>query len=153
MENRMPLEWSDYVKLALASSAVSSVIALAHSSWKDGRAHKRDARDSALTAALVLEQYARDCRSMMYKASPAAEEAARTQSYDPVEDIGLPQFQFPGEIEWKWLNHKNAVALREFPAMLLSARRFLGATYEFEDPVIYAEELEFQCAKAAKKAL
>jgi hypothetical protein len=121
----MSLELMDYVKVTLVSSVVSSAIGLLHSSWKNGHDRKRNARDAALTTAHSLEQYARDCQPMKSVAREAIDSAELTgQNQALYYVVGLPDFEFQPGIEWKWLNHESAVAMREFPGFLRSVSRF-----------------------------
>lgn len=112
----------DLLKVGGVASVVSSVITLVWNGVRDARASRREARNVALTVSLSLEKYARGARLMMHRADWARQEAARLQSYDPLKDITLLEFAFPEPIDWKWLRHKIASQLREFPASLHSIR-------------------------------
>lgn len=140
-------------KVVATSSVISSSVALLMGGVKDMRAHRRERRDVALEAALSLEAYARTCRSMMHKAEWAAREAGRTMSYEPLNGVNVPSFQFPERIQWKWLSHKVASELREFPATVHAAREYVASVWEYGDPVDLCNEVEFECAKSAKQAL
>ncbi|WP_087750456.1 hypothetical protein [Paraburkholderia caledonica] len=140
-------------KVVATSSLISSSVALLVGGLKDMRAHRRERRDAALEVALSLEAYARTCRSMMHKAEWAAREAGRTTSYEPLNGMNVPSFQFPERIQWKWLSHKIASELREFPATVHAAREYTASIWEYGDPVDLCSEVEFECAKSAKEAL
>jgi hypothetical protein len=145
--------WMDLLKIGGVAGIVSSVATLVWNEVRDGRARRLEARHVALTAALSLEQYARDARLMMHRAVWAAHEAARTQSYDPIKRVMLPELVFPESIDWKWLKHKATSRLREFPPSLHSTRQFLYAEWEYGDPIEFCAEVEFESAKAAMQAL
>ncbi|MGU7785041.1 hypothetical protein [Burkholderia sp. PU8-34] len=90
---------------------------------------------------------------MMHRADWAAQEAARTQSCEPLKNLTLPEFTYPESIDWKSLKHRVTSQLREFPALLHSTRQSLSAVWEYCDPLEYCAEVEFESAKAAKQAL
>jgi len=145
--------WMDLLKVAGVAGIVSSVITLVWNGVRDARAGRREARHVALTVSLSLEKYARDARLMMHRADWARQEAARVQNYDPLKSIALLEFVFPEPTDWKWLKHKVASQLREFPASLHSTRQSLSAKYEYGDPLDWCAEVEYECAVAAKRAL
>ncbi|RQR30707.1 hypothetical protein DIE22_23465 [Burkholderia sp. Bp9142] len=145
--------WLDLLKVGGVAGIVSSVVTLSWNELREARVSRREARHVALTVALSLESYARDARLMMHHAVWAAEEAGRLQSYEPIRGVVLPPFVFPEPIDWKWLKHNVASQLREFPAMLHSTRQALSAEWEYGDPIDRCVEVEFECAKAAVRAL
>ena len=145
--------WMDLLKIGGVAGIVSSVVTLVWSEVKDGWVRRREARHVALTTALSLEQYAREARLMMHRADWAAHEAVRTQSYDPLKKVALPELAYPESIDWKWLKHKVTSQLREFPASLHSTRQSLYAEWEYRDPLEFCAEVEFESAKAAMLAL
>lgn len=158
----MALQWVGYLKqsggmdllkVGGIASVVSSIITLIWNGVRDARASRREARHVALTVSLSLEKYARDARLMMHRADWARQEAARVQSYDPLKSIALLEFVFPEPTDWKWLKHKVASQLREFPASLHSIRQSLSAEYEYGDPLDWCAAVEYECAVAAKRAL
>jgi hypothetical protein len=158
----MALQWIEYLKqsglmdlLKVGSVAgiVSSVITLIWNGVRDAKTSKREARHVALTVALSLENYARDAKRMMHRADWARQETIREHNFAPLENVGLPEFAFPQPLDWKWLNHRIASQLREFPASLHSIRQFLSSEWEYGDPLDWCEEVEFECAKAIKQAL
>ncbi|WP_233886318.1 hypothetical protein [Paraburkholderia flagellata] len=145
--------WMDFLKIGGVAGLVSSAVSLVWSEVKEGRAHRREAQHVALTTALSLERYAREARLMMHRADWAAHEAARTQSYAPLKKVALPEMTYPDSIDWKWLKHKVASRLREFPASLHSTRQSLYAEWEYGDPIEFCAEIEFESARAAILAL
>lgn len=145
--------WLDVLKVVGPSSVISAAISIGWSAWRDAGQRKADRKDTALSVALSLEGYARSCRAMMHRADWASDQAMRTQSYQPISGVKLPDFSFPEKIDWKWLKHKVTSELREFPATLHSTREFLSSVWEYGDPIEFCDEVEFECAKAAKQAL
>lgn len=145
--------WMDLLKVGGIASIISSVVTLGWNGLREARATKREVRHVALTVAIALEGYARDARLMMHRVDWARQEAAREQRYDPLKGVSLVEFTFPEPIDWKWLNHKVASQLREFPATLHSVRHALAVEWEYGDPLDWCVEVEFECAKAAKRAL
>lgn len=145
--------WMDLLKVGGIASIISSVITLGWNGVREARATRREVRHVALTVAISLESYSRDARLMMHRADWARQEAAREQRYDPLKGVSVVEFTFPEPIDWKWLNHKVASQLREFPATLHSVRQSLAAEWEYGDPLDWCVEVEFECAKAAKRAL
>ncbi|RQS50246.1 hypothetical protein [Burkholderia sp. Bp8986] len=145
--------WMDLLKVGGVAGTVSSVVTLGWNEFREARASRREARHVALTVALSLESYARDARLMMHRADWARQEAARLQKYDPLRSVALSEFAFPEPIDWKWLKHRVASQLREFPAALHSTRQSLSGEWEYGDPLDWCAEVEFECAKAAMRAL
>lgn len=145
--------WMDLLKVGGVAGIVSSIVSLSWNELREARVSRREARHVALTVALSLESYARDARSMMNRADWATEEAGRLQTYEPLRGVALPPFVFPEPIDWKWLKHNVASQLREFPATLHSTRQSLSAEWEYGDPIDWCAEVEFECAKAAVRAL
>ncbi|WP_207005360.1 hypothetical protein [Trinickia mobilis] len=145
--------WLDVLKVVGPSSVISVIISIGWNAWRDAGQRKGDRKEAALSVALSLESYARICRAMMHRADWASDEAMRTNSYQPISGVKLPDFSFPDKLEWKWLKHKVTSELREFPATLHSTREFLGSVGEYGDPMELCDEVEFECAKAAKQAL
>src|SRR5579871_4834880 len=127
--------WMDLLKVGGIASIISSVITLGWNGVREARATRREVRHVALTVAISLESYARDARLMMHRADWARQEAAREQRYDPLKGVSVVEFTFPEPIDWKWLNHKVASQLREFPATLHSVRQSLAAEWEYGDPL------------------
>lgn len=149
----MGLGWFDFLKLVFASSLVSALVNLVYNYAKDLGSQKRDKKHVALTVALVLKRFARDADACRQNARDSIEESVRTISYDPVGNIALPQFEFLGEIEWKWLDQGVAARLRNFPQGIVTIRRSIRATWEYADAVAAASEVELQSAKLGKRAL
>jgi hypothetical protein len=145
--------WMDLLKVGGVAGIVSSVVTLGWNEFREARASKREARHVALTVSLSLESYARDARLMMHRADWARQEAARLQQYDPLRSVALSEFAFTEPIDWKWLKHKVASHLREFPAALHSTRQLLSAEWEYGDPLDWCAVVEYECARAAKRAL
>ncbi|WP_244818584.1 hypothetical protein [Caballeronia sp. Lep1P3] len=145
--------WLDIAKVVLPSSAISSLMTIGWNSWRDARLRRTDRKDTALSVALSLESYARTCRKMMHRAEWASNSAMQTQSYDSIRSVELPVFSFPEKLEWKWLSTKVTSGLREFPAVIHSTRNFLDSVWEYGDPLEFCEEVAFESAKAAKRAL
>ncbi|MHA6861931.1 hypothetical protein [Ralstonia pseudosolanacearum] len=148
----MSVDLMEWMKLVLGSSFVATITTGAFTYFGSVRAKRRNARNAALTAALSLERYARDCRSTMCEARSALEEVDRMQSYDPIHSVALPKFVFPAGIEWKAISHRTEVELREFQEWVPSAQRFIRAG-EFEDPFGYADDVEFKSAEVGLRAL
>jgi hypothetical protein len=145
--------WMDLLKVGGVAGVVSSVVTLGWNEFREVRVSRREARHVALTVALSLESYARDAQLMMHRADWTRQEAVRLQKYDPLRGVALSEFAFPEPIDWKWLKHRVASQLREFPAALHSTRQFLSVEWEYGDPLDWCAEVEFECARAAIRAL
>ncbi len=117
--------WMDLLKIGGVASIVSSVVTFGWNEFRNARIVRREARHAALTVAISLERYARDAQ-MMRRADWAGKEAVRERRYDRLESVTLVEFMFPEPIDWKWLSHKVASQLREFPASLHSTRQSLA---------------------------
>ncbi|PTB30853.1 hypothetical protein C9I56_00185 [Paraburkholderia caribensis] len=139
--------------LAVASGAVGSVITLSWISVKEAGDRRRLRRDTALELALALESYARTCRTMMHKAAWAAAESVRHSSGDAAESVSVAGFAYPDKVQWGVLSRKVVPELREYPATVHAARGYVEALREFGDPVDLCDQVEYECAKAAKAAL
>jgi hypothetical protein len=149
----MNLDWLDLLKLVLASSLVSALVNVAYNYIKDRGSHKRDRKHAALTAALALEKFARDADATRRQAAYGVEEAVRCSSYDPIRNVALPDFEFPDEIDWKWLDQSVAARLRDFPQGIPTTRRSIVEAWEFGDPIVAAQEVELRSATLGKRAL
>lgn len=147
------LSWNTPITMALASSAIGSVVTLAWISARDARDRRRQRRDMALDLALSLESYARTCRTMMHKAAWAAAEPAGPASREASQSVSIPLFAFPDKLQWRVLSRKVISELREYPATVHGAREYVEAFREFGEPVELCAQVEYECAKAALLAL
>ncbi|TCF96680.1 hypothetical protein BZM26_36270 [Paraburkholderia strydomiana] len=145
-------DWQDTLRVVLPSSVISSIVTIAWNSHRDRRDYRRDRRDVALEVALSLEKYARTCRAMMHKADWASDEAIRTNSGQPAHGVHVPEFTYP-TVEWKWLHHKTTCVLRDFPVTVHYAREYVSSTRDYALALDICHEVEFECAKLAKRAL
>lgn len=147
------ISWPDIVKVVLPSSAISSFITIGWNTWRDATLRRTDRKDTALSIALSLESYARTCMAMLHRADWASRSATQTQSYDSIRGVKIPELSYPDKLEWKWLSTELTSELREFPATLHSTGNFLSSVWEYGDPLEFCEQVAFESAKAAKRAL
>ncbi|MEX3791379.1 hypothetical protein [Paraburkholderia sp. BR14374] len=145
-------DWQGALRVALPSGVISSIVAIGWNSCRDHRDHRRERRNAALEVALSLEKYVRTCRAMMHRADWASKDAIRTNREQPVHGVQVPDFTYPA-VEWKWLHHKMTSVLRDFPATVHYAREYIATTGEFAPVPDVCDELAFECAKLAKRAL
>ncbi|MDH6147587.1 MULTISPECIES: hypothetical protein [Paraburkholderia] len=89
---------------------------------------------------------------MMHKADWASDEAIRTNSSQPVHGVHVPDFTYP-TVEWKWLPHKITCFLRDFPTTVHYAREYVSSTRDYALAPDICHDVEFECAKLAKRAL
>lgn len=143
----------EWAKLVAGSSVVASITTGAIGSVGRRRDKERSARSTALTAALSLEAYAAACRTMMYDAIEGANEAVRQSSYDPIENIDLPSFEFPEGMEWKTVHHTTEVDLREFEGWVKAVRRKMVAETQHGDPMEYVAEVEYRCTTVGLRSI
>jgi len=152
LEYLQRVDWNTPVTLALTSAAVGSVITLTWISARDARERKRQRRDTALELALSLESYARTCRTMMHKATWAAEPVGH-MNREASKGVSIPAFAYPGTLHWHVLSRKVISELREYPATVHAAREHVEAFREFGEPIDLCGQVEYECAKAAMAAL
>lgn len=145
-------DWQGALRVALPSGVISSIVAIGWNSCRDRRDHRRERRNAALEVALSLEKYVRTCRAMMHRADWASKDTIRTNSGQPVHGVQVPDFTYPA-VEWKWLDHKITSVLRDFPATVHYAREYATSTWEYAPVPEVCDELAFECAKLAKRAL
>ncbi|MGT2476526.1 hypothetical protein [Paraburkholderia terrae] len=158
----MQQEWLEYLQrfssntsigLAVASSAVGSVVTLAWISARDIRERRRQRHDTALELALSLESYARTCRTMIHKAGWAATEPALSMTHEAAKTVCIPAFAYPDNLRWHVMSRKVVSELREYPATVHAAREHVEAFREFGEPVDLCGEVQYESAKAAIAAL
>ncbi|REG48565.1 hypothetical protein B0G80_4811 [Paraburkholderia sp. BL6669N2] len=147
------VSWNNPIALALASSAVGSVVTLAWISARNARERKSQRRDTALELALSLESYARTCRTIMHKAAWAATEPADSKGPEAVKTVSVAAFGYPDKLQWNVLSRKVVSELREYPATVHAAREYVEAFREFGEPIELCGLVEYECAKAAMAAL
>jgi hypothetical protein len=147
------LRWNSPIALALASSAVGSVVTLTWISARDVRERRSQRRDTALELALSLESYARTCRTMMHKAAWAATDPADSVSREAVKTVSVAAFGYPDKLRWNVLSRRVVSELREYPATVHAAREYVEAFREFGEPIELCGLVEYECAKAAMVAL
>ncbi|TDN70117.1 hypothetical protein B0G77_3567 [Paraburkholderia sp. BL10I2N1] len=147
------LSWNTPITLTLASGAVGSVITLAWISARDAKERKRQRHHTALELALSLESYARTCRTMMHKAAWAASEPVGPMSRETGKGVSIPAFAYPEKLQWHVLSRRVISEVREYPAMVHSAREYVEAFREFGEPIDLYGQVEYECAKAAMSAL
>jgi hypothetical protein len=145
-------DWQGTLKVALTSSVISSIVAIGWNSYRDRRNTRLEGRDAALEVALSLEKYVRTCRAMMHKAKWASAEAIRMNRSDLPIGVHVPDFTYP-TVEWKCLNHRTTSVLRDFPATVHYAREYVNSTCEYALAPDVCDDLAFECAKLAKRAL
>jgi hypothetical protein len=153
LESLQLLSWNTPIVLALASSAVGSVVTLTWISAKDARDRRSQRRDTALELALSLESYARTCRTMMHKAAWAATDPADSMSREAVKTVSVAAFGYPDKLRWNVLSRRVVSELREYPATVHAAREYVEAFREFGEPIELCGLVEYECAKAAMVAL
>ena len=145
-------DWQGTLRVALPSGVISSIVAIGWNSCRDRRNHRRERRNAALEVALSLEKYVRTCRAMMHRTDWASKDTIRINGGQPVHGVEVPDFAYP-TVEWKWLDHKITSVLRDFPATVHYAREYVTTTWEFAPVPDVCDELAFECAKLAKRAL
>jgi hypothetical protein len=145
-------DWQGALRVALPSGVISSIVAISWNAYRDRRDHRRERRNAALEVALSLEKYARSCRAMMHRADWAAKDAIRTNSGQPMHGVHVPDFTYPA-VGWKRLKHRITSVLRDFPATVHYAREYVSPTWEYAPVPEVCDELAFECAKLAKRAL
>ncbi|SEK09715.1 hypothetical protein [Paraburkholderia diazotrophica] len=145
-------DWQGALRIALPSSVISSIVAIGWNACRDGRDHRRERRDAALEVALSLEKYARTCRAMMHRADWALKDAVSTNSVLSVNGVHVPGFTYP-TVEWKWLKHRITSVLRDFPATVHYACEYVGSMGEYAPVPDVCDDVAFECAKLAKRAL
>jgi hypothetical protein len=147
------VSWNNPIALALASSAVGSVVTLAWITARNVRERRSQRRDTALEPALSLESYARTCRTIMHKAAWAAKESADSTGSEAVKTVAVAAFGYPDKLRWNVLSRKVVSELREYPAAVHAAREYVEAFREFGEPNELCGLVEYECAKAAMAAL
>ncbi|WP_248295425.1 hypothetical protein [Paraburkholderia sp. UYCP14C] len=90
---------------------------------------------------------------MMHKAAWAAAEPVGPTTGEASKGVSLPTFSYPERIRWDVLSRKAISELREYPAIVHSAREYVDAFREFADPIDVCEQVEYECSKAAMSAL
>lgn len=79
--------------------------------------------------------------------------AARAFSFDPLQGISLPKFEYPDTIIWKWLKSDLAARLQDFPTGYEATRRHLYIDQDWnDDPFEHVAEISLSCARLARDA-
>ncbi len=145
--------WNSPIALALASSAIGSIVTLAWISARDMSDRRSLRRATALELASSLESYARTCRTMMHKAAWAAAVPAGSMSREAIRTVSIAAFAYPDRLRWDVLRRKAVSELREYPATVHATREYAEAYREFAEPTDLCALVEFESAKAAMAAL
>jgi hypothetical protein len=151
---KMGFNWQVYAKLfavsVLSASVVSTLINAYFNSRKEARDHRREAAAAAASAVQALEAYYCTAARMIVDADISQEEVLRGESSS--SGIGLPKFDYPEDIDWKWLTPKIASRLRGFPAAREAAQRHLAMEWEHSLPPDHLSDIAVECAVLANKA-
>ncbi|APR36678.1 hypothetical protein BTO02_16120 [Paraburkholderia sp. SOS3] len=87
---------------------------------------------------------------MIVDADIAQEEVLRGEAGR--NGIGLPQFAYPEDMDWKWLAPGTASRLRFFPTAREAAQRHLATEWQYSLPPDHLSDVAVECATLANKA-
>ncbi|CAM2147677.1 conserved protein of unknown function [Pararobbsia alpina] len=136
----------------ISSSVVSTLLAALLGWFKEWRLRNGLARDTALSVAVELERYCRNCVHKLLDLEYAIGEAERQNSYQLLGDSPIPGFVYQVDVTSRELEMSFLAKLREFPNAIEGWRRDIFDDPEHYDPLVVAGRKVYAMAHLARRS-